>query len=141
MSNRFQRARTISIEFGEAEPEPACFDDQRLREPLLQRRQFGTSYRRIGSGAGRRLAGHHRADAGFDGQQPGFHQQRDDPLRGVRVHLQLLAERANRREPIAWPELSRHHGPRDRVDHLVDDRFAGAQGKREGQHRLVYQSR
>src|SRR2546430_1259263 len=72
------------------------------------------------SGAGGWLPrGHGGADARTHFEQPTLDERRHHLLRGVRVDLQLLTERADGREAVAGSELPGDDRFGDGEDHLV----------------------
>src|SRR5206468_9232105 len=81
---------------------------------------------------------HPGTDAGLGFEQPPLYERRHHTLRRVRIDLQLLAERSNRREAIAGPELADDDGFADGEDDLVVKRPARAYRHAEGQHPPYY---
>ena len=126
---------------GQAQAEASRLDDQRLGEPVLERRQIRPAAPRSGR---RRWPPSARSPPCRcrARRRAGPASTSSATIRcavfGLTFSSWLSVRTDGKRSP--GPQLARHDGPRHRVDHLVDDGFAGAQGEGEGQHRLVYQS-
>ena len=69
----------------------------------------------------------HGTQPGPHFEQPLVDQVRDDFVRGVGVDPQSLAQGANRRKRIAWPNLSRDQSLLGGINNLLGDRNARLQ--------------
>ena len=81
---------------------------------------------------------HDRPDAGAHDEQSALDERRNDPVRGVGINLQILAQDSNRWEWIARLQLAADDGPSDCVGHLFVNRDARAEGNGERLHAMVY---
>jgi hypothetical protein len=103
----------------------------RLNDELFQfRPQEMTPLR--GGGCG--WLGDDGADAWTDFQHPFGHQLRDYFVRCVGINFQILTERTDGRERIAWAHLPGNHGLFGSIDDLLIDRDAGLKSQAKRYH-------
>src|SRR3989442_870189 len=118
-----------AVEVRAVEPEALRHTD----EPIDLIGEVGATPR-----ARRRPPGRHGgADAWTRLEQPALDERREDLLRGVRVDLQLLTERADGRKAIAGLQLAGDDCFGARKDHLIVQRAAWPHGDPDRTHRCT----